>query len=430
MDGGRNDQQQQQDTPGQQSSSSSAAAADGGVHDYQEQDARKAARERRWRVLTTVMIVILGILFLLLWISVQQSEKGSNVKWRNWWTHGLTHFSSKLPFIKRTPMLKRDMTPGTWLTKKTSLGTVPVMYFQRPHTTLPAINWLRLPQEVLARSWLVDEDNDVASRSSRSSRSSTALEQMALVRTKSSTSENASRHPINVLFFHGAGMGNENYYRHLQQVAVSFNVNVLSVEIPGFGEREATSKTYEESLLVQHPQEIYEIVQEDMEWRWCDTVIWTNCFSAQIAFRTMWYISRIKRDMFDPDRPETVPAALFLSKVLVSYRHSMRNLLRSDPQTPPSMLTRIIPKNLFTVLPAWSEQDLPNWLRQFYPSVSCPVLFWMGGADKTCSVADAEQLRKRFVNAPWTRMHVMPGAKHSTSMLEIAQNMSQQEATL
>jgi hypothetical protein len=405
---------------------------------------QKATRERRWRILTIVIMVTLALLFLLLWVSVQQSEKGTNVKWRNWWSHNITHISSKMPFVKKTPMLRKDMAPGTWLIKETSLGAVPVMYFQRPRPNLPAVNWLRMPPEVLARDWLAagrddsteQEDdqrglplfsfplNDTASMAAH-------LQQMALVRAQSSTtSDNAQRHPVNILFFHGAGMGNENYYLHLRQVSTSFNVNVLSVEIPGLGERERNSKTHEDWLMVKHPQEIYEIVVQDMRWRWSDTVIWSNCFSAQIAFRTMWYLTRIKNVMFVPNEPDTVPAALFLSKVLVSYRHCVRNLLRGGNKSSPSLLTRAIPKDTFAVLPAWNEGDLPKWLQQFYPIVSCPVLFCMGSADTSCSVADAELLRKRFANSPWTRMHVIPGGKHTMSMLEIAQYESQQEAIL
>jgi hypothetical protein len=347
--------------------------------DQEELSIKTSRTEKRWRRFFLIILVIVLLVLLILFLLIQRSNfnNGSSraTAWRNGWSEFLIHGAE---VIRRTPIqpIPQQDQPSFRTSVSNVIGPNPCLLFHAPYPDRPPVNWLNLPQTA----------------------SSPAL-------------------PRNVVFFHGASIGNESYQDDLKQLSHDFNVTLLSLEFPGFNEYGPTT---EDTLMRLFPIEIEEIVTQHLKWRWPDTVIWSNCFGVSVCMNALWEMHVNGRGSGIFSTPATTPAALFMTKTLVSYRNSFRGLLR---RAGGSIISQVIPTNLYTLLPSGSgaEKKLLPWQKGVYEVVTCPVVGAGGANDLLCSIKDHQRVLDNFSSSPFKRLVSIPKMGHAGNMYEMAE---------
>lgn len=346
---------------------------------YKSKQVKEQTKLEKWQLALIIIGIGLLVAFIFVRSVVWVSENNPKQKYRDLWSKIINHSMSLIPSVvwnpKNFPI--RDMDNGVWNrvqvpaefsapTKKGDPSIVSVMILRQPKPNVSAVNWLRL--------------ENISSLVSP---------------------------PKTVLYFHGASLTNEYYYRDFKAVSSAINANIILIEYPGYGDRKKQSRSTEVGMMDQYPKEVYHILKDVLKIDWKDTIVWVNCMGSVIGLRTLWYIWNQQQMKMGEIQ---FPAAIYMTKPFASYRQCATVFLSGRL----SLISRMAPPDLMNIL-----YEKPGWNHELFSMCRCPVLITTGEKDKMSSEKLARTILDKFINAQWRRFTMIKNAGHTINTVDI-----------
>ena len=199
--------------------------------------------------------------------------------------------------------------------------------------------------------------------------------------------------PRNLLICHGAGLPLEFCYHEYIDISLRHNVNIISLEYPGFGVRKDLNKDNitEVALFKHYPEEVRYMMEEYLKIPWENTILLGQCFGAPIA---------------------TVIASS------PSIRHRLKSLYLTKPMPPlrdiANDLTRKLINHVVPLLFVLDEKITNNVLTS--------VVIIHPELDNLCKIKRSKELIERFKNSVNRTLCTVFGVGHKMTMYEALEN--------
>jgi pimeloyl-ACP methyl ester carboxylesterase len=186
-----------------------------------------------------------------------------------------------------------------------------------------------------------------------------------------------------LIICHGAAFENEYCYEEWKNISEEYDISVICVEYPGFGQRSNEILT-EDKLLNQYPNEIVDLVENHLCIPWTRVFILGQCLGAPIAIK-LASLPRINDKI----------RGLYLTKPFSSLHNAFQSL--------PSIFSKFF-TNQVTNLLETSDQILET--------IKAPVKCMLGENDKICTVPMTKKLLGKMKQSSDVQFFILPNAGH------------------
>lgn len=198
-----------------------------------------------------------------------------------------------------------------------------------------------------------------------------------------------------LLICHGAAYETEFCYKEYEEIANRYNISIICVEYPGFGERSEEILT-EDALMKEYPKEVISLIEDHLQIKWNKITLLGQCLGAPIAIN----ISSATRG-----------AKKLKSLILTKPWPSLHTCLQS--------LTGISEFSLNILLPnLFKSYNLEK------SNIYCPVKCVQGDADKICQVEDTIKTLEEMDHSPIVEFYLVPEGGHTIYMSKMLDHIS------
>ena len=194
---------------------------------------------------------------------------------------------------------------------------------------------------------------------------------------------------------HGAAYELEYCFKEYKKISDAYNVSIVSVEYPGFGQR-GHEKLTENALLKTYPQEVLYLINDHLQIDWKNISILGQCLGAPIALRIAAQPCVSKKIKH-----------LYLTKPWSSLHTALKGVTS----------TRLI-KHITRLIPDLFETD-----ETITSKIYAPVKCVQGDADLVCQKQDTQKLLDKMTNAKTREMYLLPGDGHTVLMVKMFEFM-------
>lgn len=184
---------------------------------------------------------------------------------------------------------------------------------------------------------------------------------------------------------HGAGSGNEDCYTEFKQISNQFNISLISLEYPGFGQR-SDEKGSETTLMEEYPYELFDLIENELKISWSEIILLGQCLGAVPALSCLAKNEYMSKEL----------NYLILIKPLSSILKSGIGIVG-----PPAKILLA------------SMYDISPYLKHVY----CPVICIQGERDEICSLKDTKLSLEKMENSKKVSLIALPGVFHNLRML-------------
>jgi hypothetical protein len=191
-----------------------------------------------------------------------------------------------------------------------------------------------------------------------------------------------------VVIFHGSTWSLPFLYEEYKKISETCNVNILSLEYPGFG-NDNPQNISEQSLLHQYPLDLYHLINDELKCDWSRIILLGQCYGANPLLHFIRYHPWITKSI---DR-------IIIIKPFTSWH----NVMRYD------ILKHLFPDVLNLLTNPVLKKSLYNNDNNNEPAIKCPIYIFQGKADRICTEKNAKELfhkltcqdnKKYFIEIP------------------------------
>lgn len=186
---------------------------------------------------------------------------------------------------------------------------------------------------------------------------------------------------------HGAGWSLEYRYDEYKSIVDKYNVDIISLEYPGFGARSRLNddQVTKQTLIEEYPQEVKFLI-EQLRVPWKNVAIMGECFGTWPALKIAAH-------------PQISPHlnSLYLSKPFLSLHLILKMTRVFYPLAP-----------LFNTFNCSDEPEVAN--------IFCNLYYVQGANDSLCTVDKSKRFVEKFVNSKSSTFIVVPDVDHSLSI--------------